>query len=75
MSDWAWLDNLQVTQHDVTSHIIDIDGDVAHCRAHVQSTHLSEGDRGDGIWIGWGNMTTVYVERMADGRSSTCASR
>jgi SnoaL-like domain len=55
MRDWAWLGKLRATQHDISSHIIDIEGDEAHCRAHVQSTHFADGDRGDGFWTGWGD--------------------
>ncbi|MFZ5558700.1 MAG: nuclear transport factor 2 family protein [Pseudomonadota bacterium] len=55
MREWAWLGRFRATQHDVTSHVVDIDGEHARCRAHVRSTHFADGERGEGFWTCWGN--------------------
>ena len=55
MKDWAWLGNLTGTQHDISSHVVDLDGDRARCRAHVRAVHVSNGERGEGLWTCWGS--------------------
>jgi hypothetical protein len=64
--EWSWLNELSVTQHDVTSHIVEVDGDHARCRAHVRATHFADGGLGDNMWSCWGNYD-YRLRRTADG--------
>lgn len=66
MEEWAWLNNFRATQHDITSHVVDIEGERARCRAHVHATHFADGGRGDTMWTCWGNYD-YRLRRTQDG--------
>ncbi|MFI2234311.1 nuclear transport factor 2 family protein [Nocardia testacea] len=65
----AWRDTLggfEATQHLLTNHLVDIDGDTAVCTASFQATHRGNDEFGASLWTLGGSYRFDLV-RVAGG--------
>ena len=52
---WRFLGEFAATEHQVTNHKIELEGDRAHAQAHVVATHHMPEASGEPFWICGGN--------------------
>lgn len=62
----ATIDGLDASQHVITNHVVDVDGDTATCVAYIQAEHFLANDRGDNFYTIGGYYTEDLV-RTGDG--------
>lgn len=62
----ATIDGLESSQHTITNHMIEIDGDRATCTAYIRALHHLPNPRGDSLYTIGGYYTEALV-RTADG--------
>ena len=56
------LGNFQATQHVITNHVIDLDGESAHCRAHVRAVHFLPNDQGEATFEMGGHYEAKLIQ-------------
>src|ERR1700749_2238780 len=60
------LQNMDAVHHQITNHVISLDGDQATCAANMQGTHVLANASGGPIWT-VGGRHDYQLERTADG--------
>ena len=65
---------LTATQHMITNHVINVEGDTATCVAYVQARHYLPNDTGDSIQTMFGYYTNGFIRTRAGWKKSAAAS-
>lgn len=66
IKSWDWLKEFQVTHHQVSCHVVTLQGDRAWCHVHVHATHHLPNDKGDGFWT-CGELCDFGLRRTSQG--------
>ena len=61
------MGNLDAIHHQITGHVISLDGDTATCAANMQGVHVFANPSGGPMWTG-GGRHDYPLTRTADGR-------
>ena len=60
------LQNMDAIHHQITNHVVSLDGDQATCAANMQGTHVLANPSGDNIWT-VGGRHDYQLKRTPDG--------
>ncbi|KAJ3433685.1 hypothetical protein M0813_17543 [Anaeramoeba flamelloides] len=62
--NWSgFLPGFKMTQHMITNHKVDINGDEAECNSYVQATHYLPNEEGEDTWLILGSYKHFLVRK------------